>query len=175
MVIHHRLRIHELTRDLMNALEKYLKMFPENIKLKNFGIVPIYRLRWRYDYKDGKTLWGGWNWDTEKPGERAVDHLREGLILASIEGQVPGPEEPHRLTSISGQDFIQFKWLKAGYMTLKMKAGEMGAMTEKKIGRVYGMSVVGRYQTIDVLVDGWLDIRPTTPRDRMGFIPGWRV
>lgn len=78
-----------------------------------------YKLRWRFDYSDGKrSRWG--MWDSSGPKEdvatKAAYQPRENMSFASVEGKNVETGEIVTLLQVPGQDFMVFQWDAAAFI-----------------------------------------------------------
>lgn len=140
-----------------------------NAAQKVFGLDPIFRLRWRMEFTGNvHPVFGGWNYATQKQDEMAAFRNSSNLAFAVIEGERSASWEIERLGEMSGQDFIQFKWIAAAQSPCLAAGGPV-----KLRGRIVGMKIVGRNETAIIYINGQGHVVPTDPDDRKGFVRAW--
>ena len=119
-----------------------------------FGLRPVFRLRWRFELKDGQIILGGWNnptareaWSIKKEGLRAamveVEHQAGWGILTALE--------------VSGQDYASMQWVQAQSLVIGGKG--------RGKSDIIGLSILTRIEKFTALIDGRVMVRPLTDHE----------
>jgi len=78
---------------------------------------PIYRLRYRFEYFDGKpTVFGKWDHSGDHAANQAWTQKRDGLARVIIEGKHNVTKETVSIVDCSGQDYRMLQWIAAGFL-----------------------------------------------------------
>lgn len=134
-----------------------------------FGIESSYRLRWRYDFADGKTRWGIWNDSGAKAADSAWANNREGLIRASIESESQTTWAVETVVECDGHDFVEFRWLAAAAIS---PLGFSGSVTIP--GAIVGLELITREKRASAIVNGKLLIRERTAEEKASNLEQYR-
>jgi len=128
---------------------------------KKFGIAPIYRLRWFFNFKDHKPdSYGGWNSGSQKPNEMAAFKDKNNLSIACIQGEKVGSWVIQNLVTIDGTRFVGFKWVYAASL------GGFNPGTFKPTPMVIGMSILTNDEQATVYLDGRVALRKLTDNEK---------
>ena len=114
-----------------------------------------FRLRWCFDYVNRPSKFGMWDKDPVNENEKACRQLKDGLLMARIEGKDVLTLQVVTLAECPGSEFVNFKWM-----------AEFSA--RRNIHTHVGMQLVTRYSEISVLREGVIRKEPRTEED-MGF------
>jgi hypothetical protein len=98
---------------------------------------PKFRLRYRFEYYDGKpSVSGKWDSSGEHPANQAWTQKREGLARVIIEGKHHITKEVETIVDCSGQDYRMLQWIAAGFFSRRQlnKAGNGITPLTRNIG-----------------------------------------
>jgi len=118
--------------------------------------MPLWRLRWRFDFIDKAPRIGIWNGTSgsEKDSAWAVD--KRGLKSASIQGEFHRDYIVKTFWFCPGEDYATMKW--EGAVNIP---GVLGFQGEVKLApRIIGLSLLSRSERITVFVNGEITKRP---------------
>ena len=94
-----------------------MQISDENLKKQlpnNFGFSPMFRLRWRFVFSDGKPdRIGGWNSTSQNHSDMAAFVDKKNLLMAIIEGEKIGAWTTKTLLEIDGHMYATAKWITA--------------------------------------------------------------
>jgi hypothetical protein len=108
-----------------------------------------FRLRWRFEYADGKApRIGPWSRSSKDPKEMAAFVSKENLAFAMIEGEDQASWETEPLAVCAGADFCNFEWI--AQASFQSSGGTLP-------GQIIGLKIRARSETISVLTDGSLN------------------
>lgn len=116
----------------------------------------IFRLRWRYDFKNRPSKAGQWDKDASIEGEKACRQHREGLTRAVIEGKHKESLAVMPIVDCDGQDFVNFQW---------MMEYRGNSKTGQGFHRHVGLELLTRKDCISVFFDGRIVKTPRSPED----------
>lgn len=124
------------------------------------GFKPWYRLRWRFQFSDGKPdKYGQWNgsqiaaWSVNKAN----------ILYAVIEGEKIGAWSIHEFVRVPGPMYATCKWVAACGVSTKA-VGKYGAI--QKAGDIVGLTFQTNDEAITVFIDGRIDRRSLTDYER---------
>ena len=118
-----------------------------------------YRLRWRYDFKDGTVKRGMWSNAGGRQEDKAWFNNKPGVIRASIEGEDLRTFEVKTLAQCDGWDFVNFQWLAAAFVGNIFTS----ANSIKPVSRLLGMKILTRTKIIEVLDTGKVNVSQRSP------------
>lgn len=128
-----------------------------------------YRLRWRFDFFDGKaSRWGIWNNSGARDSDGAWCVNKTALRRASIEGEDRDTYETVVLWECDGPDFVNFEWMVAAPMGVPFGNGEL---TIKPT--ILGMAGVSRDFKDEVFIDGSSRRRARTDEEKKNLLAAW--
>jgi hypothetical protein len=123
------------------------------------------RLRWRFDFSDGRPAkWGGWNYRTQRPEEMAVFVNKEGLTKASVEAEHPETFQILTVAECPGADFVNFAWMDTWHGNVN------GGGSYQKIA---GLKMVTRETEVEVYCTGEMRVVPRTEEDKKFHYAGF--
>lgn len=129
----------------------------------NYGFSPLYRLRIRFIFSDGKPDWvGGWNSTSQNPVDMACFVKKENLLMAVIEGEKIGAWTVKRLLEIDGHRYATAKWVTA--LTAPMIA--KGDFQYKGAGNIIGLEFQTNDHGYTIFVDGQSKTRKLSEHDK---------
>lgn len=112
---------------------------------------PIFDLRWRLEYNDGTPAkYGPWTRDAYRQEEMATFQKRENLARALVEMKDKRNGYSQTAVHCSGQDFVNFKWVRGG----SYPYGKSGGRPVILYSQIIGMVLVTRELEATVYVDG---------------------
>lgn len=122
-----------------------------------------FRLRWRFDFADGRVVRGVWNGASPRHEDGAWAVNKTGLLKALVEGEDIATSELSVLAEVDGQDYMSAQWEAYSRMP-----GIMGQMpTAMKLRpTVAGLTYVCRNEAVSVYVDGRLERRPLRDEEK---------
>lgn len=143
----------------MSLLDQQLKAMP-----RVFGLQAFYKLRWSFDFVDGRNKYGGWN-DTRQIPESKHEQMawkisKEGLLIAAIQGEKIGEWTTKRMFEIDGKDYTGCRWVTA------VNVGGWTAGTRTHKGTVIGLTMTSRDQAATVYIDGSGSLVPLTEYEK---------
>lgn len=115
---------------------------------KSFGYQPLYRLRWRFDFRGKNTIYGGWNSASTNPRDMAAFVNKTGLVRASIEGEMIGSYALKILAEIEGQRYVSMSWLMAASLPV-FNPGRFQTQ-----GSIIGLSMFTEIEQYMVYING---------------------
>jgi len=117
---------------------------------KLHGVLPMFRLRWRFDFSQHKlTRYGRWNGGSQKPEEMACNVNKIGLVRACVEGEKVARWDHRILAEVDGHNFVSFAWEAVAGLPV---IGMIGTCTVES--QVVGLSIITRDKKISVYIDG---------------------
>jgi hypothetical protein len=130
---------------------------------------PKMRLRWRFDFFDGKPpRCGIWNNSGARDSDGAWCVNKTGLRRAAIEGENCQTWETETLWECDGPDFVNFEWMVAAPMGMPFGNGEM---TIKPT--ILGLAGVSRDFKDEVFIDGSARRRTRTDEEKKNILAAW--
>lgn len=124
-----------------------------------------YRLRWRFEYADGKPpRVGHWSRSSKDPDEMAAFVSKENLAFALIEGEDMTTWEVKTLASCYGPDFCNFEWI-AG--------AAYGLGSGYTFHELIGLKIRGRDKTTSVYYDGSVFEADRSEADKQLHLAGY--
>lgn len=124
-----------------------------------------YRLRWRFEYSDGKPDKAGpWSRASVKPAEMAAFQSKEALKWAVIEGEDLRSWDVKRLAEVPGEDFRNFEWVAGA--SYGVESGEVRH-------ELLGLKIRAREKTVQVLSSGSVTESPVTEEDKKIHLAGF--
>lgn len=120
---------------------------------KVHGLPPIYRLRWRFEFLNKTSKFGGWNATETRPEFMAAFVKKDKLVAAIIEGERISSWGIKRFVEIEGQKYVSTEWLCA------VSTAILSPGVEVKQGSVVGMSMMTDSKKITVYIDGQIKVR----------------
>lgn len=114
----------------------------------------MYRLRWRFDFVDGRVKRGIWMDSSGKKCDGASHVNKNGLIRACIEGEHVKTFETVTFVEVEGPRYVSTQW----DMVARMRTGFRG----EKIG----LSFLTDKEKVSVLVNGQVGMRDLTQEER---------
>jgi hypothetical protein len=130
---------------------------------------PIFRLRWGFDFFDGKPSRRGiWN----NTGALATDGAwcvnKTNLLRAYIEAENVLTWEIETLWQCDGQDFVNFEWIAATPIDLGAK------VSRSYSGQIVGLAGISRDYRDAVFIDGSARRQERTEYEKQNLLAGWR-
>lgn len=130
------------------------------------GLVPFFKLRWRFDFKDGRVKYGRWNQTGQDPQTMAAFVKKEGLLRASIEGERWAQGYSiHTLFECDGHQYAQCECINA-VTAPSMFPKDFEGTGYKPTVYFVGMSILTNDIKHTVYIDGSWSQRPLTPGDK---------
>lgn len=127
----------------------------------NYQHPPLYRLRWRFDYNDGKrSRYGGWNSASTNPRDMAAFIDKTNLAKAIIEGEMIGSWALKPFAEIDGHRYVSCSWIMAASLPV------FNAGIFKTGGSIIGMAMFTEDEQVLVFVDGKIAIRRLKPHEK---------
>jgi hypothetical protein len=118
---------------------------------RNHGIPPLYKLRWRFEYHNGRVdrvgCWNGTDVDANKHNYQPKD----GLLWATCEGEKIGAWTIKPFVRVNGQDYFTIRWFAA--TTAPTFLGD-SRDSYKLRPDILGLCIYTRYNVYTTLVDG---------------------
>ena len=112
------------------------------------------RLRWRFEYTDGKPpKYGQWDRHGDRPEDQAWSQDKINLARAVIEAK--GPKGIVQVAEMPGQDFMNFAWHAFRNAPILIRG------VSKEVCTISGLMVVGRYTRISVFKNGTVEEEKT--------------
>lgn len=142
-----------------NQDKKLAKQLPYN-----HGFAPLWRLRWRFEYHDGKAdRVGVWNGNSPHATDMAAYVDKTNLVWAHIEGEKVGSWSLRKLFSISGQDYMHCMWNAAasGPMFFPKTYDKYTPRTN-----IIGLTMLSRHYAYTVTVDNQFFKRDLTDKEK---------
>jgi len=125
----------------------------------------VYRLRWRFEYFDGKPARRGpWDRSSNSPDEMAAFVSKENLAAALIEGEDMTSWEVTVLAEVTGADFCNFEWIAGAAYGLSS-----GGMYYELLG----LKIRARDKVISVLRDGSVTEADRPETDKKFHLAGY--
>jgi len=118
----------------------------------NKGFAPLYRLRWRFDFVNKKSKYGGWNSMSTQPVDMAAFVDKTGLLRASIETESISTYALKTMAEIDGHKYVSCSW-KAAASSPSFLAGSF-----KTCGSVIGLTMYTEDLEVTVFVDGQIKV-----------------
>jgi hypothetical protein len=112
------------------------------------GYRPIYRLRYRLDFRDRKSKIGFWNRADTDITQQVWSAKKDGLTRVSIEGEKLGEWTVKTMLECDGHEFATMRWVVAASIG-GWKIGKY-----KVPPRIIGLTIVTATQAATVFVDG---------------------
>jgi hypothetical protein len=114
---------------------------------------PKYKLRWGYEYVDGRTKRGMWN----KPGKNIVDQAwsnNKDVLYAFIERRDDHTAEVKMIVRCPAHEFLNFQWVCAARPgnIFKIK----GSVTP--LTAISGLTILTTTKSVDCFVDGQVNV-----------------
>lgn len=119
---------------------------------------PVCRVRWGFEFTDGRKVTGLWNSPGEHKGNKAWAVDKRGLRYAYIEIEDLKTRKESRVCEIPGADYVNFQWDALAKIPLAFK----GNAVKIRAG-VTKLRLVGRYKEYAVDVCGYCDVKDTDP------------
>lgn len=124
----------------------------------------LIRLRWRFDWVDGRSKWGAWDTKGKDPALQAWSQNKSGLLYAAIEIKGNANLEIRRKVEVAGQDFCNFQWVAQSY-----DAGQHGELPGKNVG----LCLVSRNFLTTVFKNGVIEQFPRSEEDKAFHYAGY--
>lgn len=138
--------------------QQLLKQLPEN-----FGYKPLYRLRWRFLFSDGKPdRVGVWNGTSQSPQDMASFVNKNNLLYAIIEGEKVGSWTTKEIVKIEGHKYATCKW----HVALSTPVFIQGNNEYVKAGDIVGLQMQTNDNAVTVFVDGTVKKEKLTDEER---------
>jgi hypothetical protein len=122
-----------------------------------------WRLRWVFDYSDGKTSKRGvWDWhsNTDLAGCAFLQN-KNNLLYAAIEAQDRDKTQIIRPVECAGPDFCTFQWIAMSMVSLN-------SFKEQSIeGKIIGIKLVAREQEVTVYCNGTIETKAREYSDNL--------
>jgi len=127
----------------------------------NFGFTPMFRLRWRFIYSDGKPdRVGGWNGTSQNPVDMASFVDKKNLLMAVIEGEKVGAWTIKTLLEVDGHMYATAKWKTV------LSAPMFAKQDFTSAGTIVGLEFQTNDSSVVVYVDGQIIQRELTPDEQ---------
>lgn len=135
-----------------------------NIAIPALESVPksTFRLRWRFDYADGKIKRGVWNGASDVETDQAWRISKDGLIRAAIEGENLRTYEEVVFVEVDGHRYASAQWL--GYSKVGNVLGVKHAVTPR--AHIGGLSFLTDAEKITAYTNGKVEIRDLTEQEK---------
>jgi hypothetical protein len=125
--------------------------FLSHLTALTFGLKPVFRLRWVFEFKD-HCEYGGWN----NPGVALAWNVKKSnLKTAVIETEHQAGWGILRALEIPGQDYVSTQWVSAQSLVV-------GSPSTK----IVGLAMMNRWDKFTVLIDGRVTVRPLTDDEK---------
>ena len=127
----------------------------------NHGYCPMYRLRWRFVFSDGRPdKIGGWNSTSQNPSDMAAFVDKKNLLMAIIEGEKIGAWTVKTLAEIDGHMYATAKWVNA------LSAPMFVVKEFTAPGDIVGLEMQTNDHAVTVFVDGQIKPRKLNDHDK---------
>lgn len=104
------------------------------------------RLRWRFEYVDKPTKYGGWDYTGDDPLLSAWRQSKDGLLMAILEAKTPN-SVILKMVECPGADFCNFQW----EMEARMRGGQLAH-------RQVGLTLVSRTHRYTIFINGKVQV-----------------
>lgn len=115
-----------------------------------------FRLRWRFDFADGRCKRGVWNGASPRHEDGAWAVNKTGLLKALVEGEDIATSEMSVLAEADGPDYVSAQWEAYSRVPGSMNP-RVGAL--KLRPTISGLTLVLRDEAVSVYVDGRVERR----------------
>lgn len=136
-----------------------------NVLIPDFQPLPtkFFRLRWRFEYSDGKAPKNGvWDNATQKESDSAWAANKTNLLYAIIEAEDRQTCQLLRRVVVEGQDYASMQW--EAYA--KTPGFFKGAGEFKLRQHLAGLSILTRSEKITCWVNGSVERAPLSEHDK---------
>jgi hypothetical protein len=111
------------------------------------------RLRWRFEYADKPTKYGGWDYNGDDPLLSAWRQSRDGLLFAILEAKTMDGNIL-KMVECPGADFCNFQW----EMEARLNAGSLSH-------RHVGLTLVTRSHRYTIFINGKTKVAERSSND----------
>lgn len=129
----------------------------------------LYRLRWRYEFKDGRPpKYGQWSnpGDIDKEGSWRVN--KDNLSRAAVESECQRTWQEKTVAECEGWDFVNFEW-----MAVAAVPGFSNQMTIHPRGQIVGLTLVTRDLQLACFINGEQAVRARSEDDKKIHLAGF--
>ena len=112
----------------------------------------FWRLRWRFEYVDGRLKYGQWDRHGDFETDQAWRQTKENLLYACVEGKEFHTKESKIFHRCLGQDFVNFNWM----ATSTVPSNFSGAVTPTP--RIVGLTLIDRTKKHAVYKTGIIEV-----------------
>lgn len=116
-----------------------------------------FRLRWRFDFADGRIKRGVWNGASPRAEDGAWAVNKTGLLKALVEGEDIASSELHVLAEAPGPDYVSASWEAYSRMPGGGLPPGMNAVKLRPV--IAGLTLILRDEAVSVYVDGRVERR----------------
>lgn len=116
-----------------------------------------FRLRWRFDFADGRVKRGVWNGASPRNEDGAWAVNKTGLLKALVEGEDINTSEVRVFVDVPGQDYVSASW--EAYSRVPGGGIPPGMQAMKLRPVVAGLTFTLRDEAVSVYVDGRVECR----------------
>jgi len=128
---------------------------------RNFGVAPLFRLRWRFEFHDGRApKYGIWNGASGRKEDSAAFVDKTNLLWAIVEGEKVGAWTVKEFFRVSGADYFHAKWDGAVLAPAFVKE------SYKAAPNIIGLTMLTRNNAYTALVNGKVLQRKITQDER---------
>jgi hypothetical protein len=132
---------------------------PEGLP-KRKGVYAVYRLRWVFDYADGKKRVGIWNGASNRFDDTCAAVNKTGIIRASIQAEHVTNYGILTAFECDGHDYASAKWV--GAASVGCPIGKWKHDSYVVAPDIVGLAFLTRYERVVIYVDGSTSRRPHT-------------
>jgi len=125
-----------------------------------YGFKFKYRLRWRFDFVDGKTKYGIWDGASDLFKDKAAAVNKNGLLRASIEGEKIGEWTVKTLLEVDGHKYVSAEWLASA------SVGAFGNGSSTSPGTIVGLGFILDDKKVWIYKNGTGGSRMLTENDK---------
>lgn len=122
----------------------------------------FFRLRWRFDFTDGRIKYGVWNGASNLESDSAWCVKKDGLLRAVIEGENMRNYSLVTFVEIEGSRYVSAEWI--GYARIGNPFAVKHAVTPRT--HIGGLSMLTDAEKISVYVNGKVEVRDLTEEEK---------
>jgi len=134
-----------------------------------YGFKPIFRLRWRFEFRDKPARIGPWNGSSDRKEDKAAFISKTGLTNAIIEAEKHASWGISRLLDIPGSRYVSAQWECCASVPMFLnKDGKPDIRPGSVIapGTIVGLSFLTPDEKLTVFIDGHCKVTKLSEQDR---------